>query len=320
MRRILFLLLFALPLFAQREHDSRGTPGAPSSVAEKDIQRANDELSAQHAFDASRTQLRSRRLKDAIHDFKSGDFKSAPLHVTFDQFVSALGQPFVAVHVESEAELPEKATFFGEILNGDGSFFWSCEEVVPLTRAADGTSYYERSFAFPVGNRTATFGLAVKDEARALATVPLFVAKLDKTERRMSRLIVSKQVFPMTAMQKADDPFAFGGIRVVPKGDRLFHKSDALWLFFEAQNPALAGDAPKLTTNVVFEAADGKKLRGLTAGADVIPLKGVPGHFGVGTTVDLTRLAPGPYDVHVSVSDAVANAKYELLEKITVVE
>ncbi|HKR66241.1 MAG TPA: hypothetical protein VJZ00_21100 [Thermoanaerobaculia bacterium] len=322
MRRIALLVLLAFPLFAQHDRDGRGTPSAPNAVDRKAIERANDELAAQRAAEQSRMRLRSRKLKDAIHDFKAGDFKAAPLHVTVGEFVAATGQPFTAVHIETSAELPEQATFFGEIVNDDGSWFWSWEENVTLSRAPDGTSYYERSFAFPPGNRTATFGLAVKDDARAIAVVPLFLAKLDRNARRVSPLIVSKQVFPLATAQKADDPFAFGGLKVVPKADRTFHKSDALWLFFEAQNPALAENesAPKLTTNVTLEGADGKKVRALTAGAEVVALKGVPGHFGVGTTLDLSRFAPGAYNVRVSVSDKIAGETYELLEHITVVE
>lgn len=160
----------------------------------------------------------------------------------------------------------------------------------------------------------------MKGEPVAMASEPLQLRKLEKQTRAISRLLVSKQVFTLDKKQAADDPFSFGGVKVVPKADRKFHKSDEVWIFFEAQNPGVdAAGAPKLTTTVSVE-GNGKVRKGLAGDAQPIALKGVPGHFGIGTTVDVSRLTPGEYLLRVSVEDAIAQQRYDLLEKIAIVE
>lgn len=325
------LLLAALPLFAQRDRDPRGAPGDAHAIGEREIQRANDELVAMRLSEASAAEhpLRSARLKEAIADFQHADYKVAPLHVAFGEFITAKGQYYVAMHFapSSDVAIPAdgKVTFFGALDAGaDASgrgVAWSREEPVVLTKAGDGGWYYERSFPLTPGNRNATFGLAIKDAPVAMASMPMLLNPLQRTTRRVSRLIVSNAVFPLAKPQLADDPFAFGGIKVLPKADRTFHKgSDELWIFFEAQNPQVdASGAPKLTANVTLE-SEGKSLRGLTGAIEPIALKGVQGHFGVGTTVDVSRVPPGDYLLRVAVTDTLANERYELAEKIVLVQ
>lgn len=316
----LAVLLFALPVLAQ------GVLERPP-VGLKEIQRAEDRLAARRALDlaAKERPLRSARLKDAIRDFNAADFPVAPLHVDFGQFVTVKNHPFVAMHFApgGEAKVPEngKVTFFAAMTDEGGRTIWSREEPVELTRDATGARWYARSFPFPAMNATGTFGLAVGDQPIAMAAVPMQLTPLDKDARRLSRLIVSNHVAPMEKMQVADEPFAFGGIKVVPKSDRTFRKSEELWIFYEAQNPAVDGaGAPKLVTKVQLEAGEGKVYRGLVGTAEALPLKGTPGRFGVGTVVDLTRVPPGQYLVRVAVSDALAAAEYELVEKVTILE
>ena len=331
MRKVLAVLLVglaALTVHAQRTRDGRGTPQNPNPVDANEMLRAQDELTAKQFFEASAAEkpLRSVRLKDAVRDFKVNDFPVAPLHVTYGEFVTGTGYYYVAMHFAPppDAKVPAdgKVTFFAEMAGDGGGVLWTREEPVALARTPAGAWYYERSFPFPPGNRVGTFGLAVKDQPLAMASTPMHLSPLEKATRRMSRLIVSKHVFPLDKPQAANDPFSFGGIKVIPNAARAFRRSDELWIFYEAQNPALDGEVPKLTTSVQLEpaSADGKARRYGIVPADPIPLKGVPGHFGVGTTVDISRLAPGEYLLRVGVADAVAMATYELVEKVTIVE
>jgi hypothetical protein len=317
------LLLAALPLYAQRDRDPRGTPGDAHAIGEREIQRTNDELVAKHLSEAAAAErpLRSARLKSAIADFQRADYKVAPLDVAFGEFITANGLYYVAMHFAPAADAPVprdgKVTFFGTLDASHGGVAWSREEPVVLSKAADGGWYYERSLALTPGNRNATFGLAVNDQPIAMASLPMLLNPLQRTTRRVSRLIVSNAVFPLTKPQLADDPFAFGGIKVLPKADHTFRKNaDELWIFFEAQNPQLdASGAPKLTAKVTLE-TEGKSLRGVIGTIEPIALKGVAGHFAVGTTVDVTRVPPGDYLLRVAVTDALANEQYELAEKI----
>jgi hypothetical protein len=310
------LLALACPVLAQV-----GTPIERQPIGAREIERAQDQLAARRDFNATATKLRSARLRDAIRDFQKNDIRVDPLHLTFDEYMTASGHYFVAMHFD--AALPAdvtRATLFGLVDNGSGSEFWSYEQEVTLQRAPDGTAYYEQSFAFPPGNRNATFGFAVKGEPRAMASAPMLLPGIVKGARRVSRLLVSNQVFPLEKPPLADAPFAFGGIKVVPKGDRTFHRADEVWIFFEAQNPGVdSNGVPNLATTVTLE-GNGTTKKGLAGDAQAIPLKGVPGHFGIGATVDVSRLKPGEYTVRVSVADAIAQQQYELVEKIAIVD
>lgn len=331
MRKTLAVLLAglaALTADAQRTRDGRGTPKQPNAIDANEVLRAQDEFTAQRFFEASAAEkpLKSVRLRDAIRDFKVNDLPVAPLHVAYGEFVTGSGYYYVAVHFAppAEAKVPPdgKVTFFAEMTDDGGGVVWTREEPVALTRTPAGAWYFERSFPFPPGKRMGTFGLAVKDQPLAMATTPMQLSPLEKATRRMSRLIVAKHVFPLDKPQAANDPFAFGGIKVIPNAARSFRRSDELWIFYEAQNPALDGSAPKLTTSVQLEpaAADSKGRRFGIVPADPIPLKGVPGHFGVGTTVDISRLTPGEYVLRVGVADAVAATTYELIERVVITD
>jgi hypothetical protein len=312
----LFLVLTAVEAFAQAPATTERQP-----IGAREIERAQDQLAARRDFNATATKLRSARLREAIRDFQKNDYRVDPLHLTFGDYLTASGHYFVAMHFD--AALPAdatKATLFGLVDNGSGSEFWSLEEQVTLQRAPDGTAYHEQSFAFPPGNRNATFGFAVKGEPVAMASAPMLLPGIEKGARRVSRLLVSNQVFPLEKPPLADAPFAFGGIKVVPKGDRTFRRADEVWIFFEAQNPGVdANGTPNLATTVTLE-GNGTTKKGLAGDAKAVPLKGVPGHYGVGATVDVSRLKPGEYTVRVSVADAIAQQQYELMEKIAIVE
>jgi hypothetical protein len=309
------LLLLAAPVSVHAQR----SPPERQPIGRRELERAQDELTARRSREAARLTLRTPRLRDAIHDFQKNDFQVAPLHFVYGDFVTASGDYFVAMHFD--AQLPAdvtKATLFG-IIDDGAKELWSIEEPVTFLRTADGAAYFEKSFWLP-GSGNATFGFAVKGEPVAMASEPLQLRTLDKHARTVSRLLVSKQVFPLEKQQNADDPFAFGGIKVLPKADRTFRKNDEVWIFFEAQNPGVdAAGAPKLTTTVSVE-GNGKVRKGLAGDAQPIALKGVSGHFGIGTTVDVSRLTPGEYLLRVSVEDAIAQQRYDLLEKIAIVE
>lgn len=316
------MLVAAFSVFAQNGETPTRTPGSESAIAGRIVDRARDEFEARHAFEVAAAQkpLRSASLKNAIRDFRANDFNVAPLRVTFGEFITASGSYFVAMHFEpsSDAPIPDdgKVTFFADVTRGIAS--WTREESITLSKTPGGQWYFERSFPFPAGNGEGTFGLAVKNQPIAMESVPMLLTPLSKNTRRMSRLIVSKSVFTLDKQQAPDEPFAFGGIKVIPNAEKTFRRGDELWIFFEAQNPGLDGTAPKLTTNVSLE-GNNKKLKGIASSADPLPLKGVPGHYGVGTTVDMSRATPGDYLLRVSVADAVAGETYELLEKIIIV-
>ncbi len=325
----LFLAFAATPLFAQLPATDETGLGNRAPITGRDMERAADRFAHRKAVDEAFAErpLRSAVLSDAAGDLLLGDYRVTPLDVAYGEFTTASGKYFVAMHFDAPASLvlpkDKKLTFFGMVKDKDLKTVWSFEDEVTLAESKSG-AYFEQSFPFPADNVTGVFGFAVKGQPVAMSVVPMQLTAVPKNMRRVSRLLLSNEVFTLDKPQKPLDPFAFGGIKVVPKGSRAFRKSDELWVFFEAQNPAVAADGiPRLTTRVEIESLspdNPKKVRGTPTPAEALPLKGVPGHFGVGTTVDINRLIAGDYRVRVTVSDTLAPATYELVETIKVVE
>ena len=116
----------------------------------------------------------------------------------------------------------------------------------PATLAASKDDFFvDKSLTLPAGKHRGIFGLAAERQgrrARRRADMEL-AGTLDKDATAISQLILSNNIYPLTEAQKADDPFAFGGVKVVPKADRAFRPSDELWYFFELRNPGLAEPA-----------------------------------------------------------------------------
>ena len=186
----------------------------------------------------------------------------------------------------------------------------------------------------PAGKHKGVFGIAANGKPISMVSTDMNLAgSIDKDAPGISSLILSNNVYPLPTAQKPTDPFAFGGIKVVPKGDRTFHPSDELWYFFELRNPGLnEQNVPSITVKLEMTGkanpttdAKGKEVPGkdveMTApprSVDAQELKGVPGHFGVGSSIPLATVAPGNYTLKVKVTDQVKKVSYTLSENFKV--
>ncbi len=147
---------------------------------------------------------------------------------------------------------------------------------------------------------------------------------LDKGAAGISSLILSNNIYPLPKPQLPTDPYAFGGIKVVPKADRTFTKADELWYFFELRNPGVdSAQKPhiQVAAEVDGKAKDGKpvKMRSPAQETDAQPLQGVPGHFAIGTALALTDFKAGDYTIKLKVTDTITKQSYELSEAFKVI-
>lgn len=281
--------------------------------------RARDEIRAMEAMEASRRALRTAKFRDVLHDPET---KAETLPLVLDRFITAGGVIFEAVQVGLPAPRVRpgtKVTFFGEIKDRDGKVITDFEEPVRVLESK-GDLFVERSIFLPVAKANAAFGIANGNDVVGIARVVIDDEELTPASSTLSRLIVSNNIYNLDVIQGPFDPFAFGGTRVVPKPNRAFHRSDEMWLFAEIRNPATADDGkPRLVIQVAIEEG-GKTVATTKMAADASPLKGVAGHFGLGTTVDLTALRPGNYAVRMIVTDQIAHRSFERSETIFVTD
>lgn len=295
-------------LYAMMENVARsyivGTAPAPAAVA------------------AAPREFKDPALREAV--------KGAPspnLFVSIGEFITPDGEDFVPVQLylpASAGDAGAPVTFFGTVTKGDETVALF-EEPATLT-AANGAAVVARSLMLAPGEYRGTFGIAREGKPPVVVSAPVVVSGLDKDAPAASALILSNDVHPLKEAQSPTDPYAFGGLRVVPKGDGTFRRSDELWYFFELRNPALdaASNAPKLSVklSVTGKTAEGAPVN-MMAPPEETPaqeLKGVPGHWAVGQAMPLETFKPGDYKLAVKVTDVTAKRSYELSREFRIVE
>jgi GWxTD domain-containing protein len=259
-------------------------------------------------------------------------------YLTWGEYVTSYGEYFVPVglYVPKASGISGDVTFFGVVEDATGQGVLAFEQPVTLVATKD-DFYIDKSLALPAGKHRGVFGLAQNGKVVALVSTDMELAgTLDKDAAGISQLLLSNNIYPLTDSQKANDPYAFGGVRVVPKADKTFRSSDELWYFFELRNPGLAdptavpvdGTAPvqmpKIQVKLDVEGTDttGKKVK-MSAPpreAEAIAMKGVPGHYGVGNAIPLATFKPGDYNFSVKVIDTIRKTSYTLTDKFKVVQ
>jgi GWxTD domain-containing protein len=285
------------------------------------------------------TELTTESLKNAINELKNARKSTAGKNasVFWGEYVTAEGEYFVPVQLyvpkTAGVNASTNYTFFGLVQDESGKNVVAFEEPATLVASKD-DFFVDRSLSgLPAGKGRGYFGIAENGTPVSVVAVDMNLAgRIDQTATAASQLILSNNVYPLSAAQKANDPYSFGGLKVVPKGDRTFRQADELWWFLEMRNPGVpeaAADAtapalPKVQVKIDVEGTDttGKKIKFTAPPREVeaIEIKGVPGHYGLGNAVPLSSFKPGDYTFSVKVIDTVKKSNYTLTEKFKVTE
>jgi hypothetical protein len=301
--------VFSLLLLAQS-----GPNRTPNGGAYAD--RLKDNIRAQQMYEAAGKGVLTPRQREAIAKYEPS---SGDLLATWGDFITAQGEPFVALQLAGASlTAGEKITLFGVVVDEGGKTISTYNEPA-VVAASKSDLYVERSLISVPRKGIGTFGLARRNDIVAMTRVVFEPEELAPAAPGISRLIVSGDVHVLEAAQRPLDPFAFGGTKVVPKPGAAFRKTDEVWLFTELRNPSLGGDGvPHVITRVDVDGP--ARIAGKPVPAEATPLKGVPGHYGIGNTVDVAPLAPGRYRVRVTIMDAVAKQSFQRETTLTIVE
>jgi GWxTD domain-containing protein len=294
------------------------------------------------------TELTTESLKAAVAEMKA-DAKNPYANkafATWGEYVTSEGEYFVPVqlYVPQSAGLDANRdlTFFGVVQDETGRNVLAFEDPVKLTASKE-DFFVDRSLTgIPAGKYRGVFGLAENGKPLSLVSSDMTLAgTLDKDATSVSPLILSNNVYALPQAQRADDPNSFGGLKVVPKGDRAFRTSDDLWYFVELRNPGLpeapvstdatapaaaaSPVAPKIQVKIDVDGVEtvgGRKVKRPAPPREIeaVEIKGVPGHYGIGNAIPLTSFKPGEYTFTVKVIDTIKKTSYNLKENFTVVE
>jgi hypothetical protein len=217
-------------------------------------------------------------------------------------------------------------TFFGAIDREEGGErVASFEEPAKVEASKEGV-FCARTLTLEPGRYVGTFGLARDGKPVAVVSKAIVLSGLDHTAPSVSGLILTDNIYPLSEPQQPTDPFAFGGLKVVPKGDATFSRAGDVGYFFEVRNPAVdpATNQPKMTMRITFSGttAEGKnvKIIGPVDQAPLQALNGVPGHWIVGQAMPLATFKPGSYTLALKVTDATSGASYDIQESFRIVE
>ena len=272
--------------------------------------------------------FKTESLKTAVQEFrnvKTSPYK--PVSVYYTEMVSPAGDYFVPVqlYIPKSAELTAEAmtTFFGVVEDAQGTQVAVFEEPAKLSASA-GDLYFDKSLTLKPGKYTATLGLAGADgKPVVMASTPMELKEMSKDTSGISRLIVATDVHQMETAAPAGAPYAFGRVKIVPKGDRTITNKDEMTYFVELVNPGIdeATNMPKVQVklDLVQTADKGKQPRTISAplsDATPLPLSGSvgPGQYAIMASIPLGEmknpLPPGDYTLRLKVFDQVKKESY----------
>lgn len=269
-------------------------------------------------------------LRTAVDEFVAAPKSpyEKQVFVTWGEFVTSEGEYFVPVSLYVPAAAGLKAegsyTFFGSVEDESGKTVAVIEEPAKLT-ASKNDFFVDKSLKLPAGKFRGVFGLAENGKPIAAAKSEMSLAgTLDKNAPGVSSLIVSDNIYALPAAQLPNDPFAFGGIKVVPKANKTFGADAEIWYFFEIRNPGLTeANIPNVQMKVDVETTDAQgkthKMSAPPREVDAIELKGVPGHFGIGNSLPPNTFQPGFYTIKVKATDTVRKTSWNLQDTFTIV-
>ena len=284
------------------------------------------------------TELTSAELKNAVAEFKKSGTSAHPVFASTGEYVTSEGVTYapVLLYIPKASAPAGEATFFGVVEDASGKSVLAFEHPAVKLNATRDDFFVDKSLTLPAGKYRGYFGIAEAGKPASIVAADMELAgQLDKDAPAASQLILANNVYALSEAQFATDPYAFGGLKVIPKADKVFHKADELWYFIELRNPGLGEAAatadgttparePKLQVklDVTGVGADGKTTKMSAPPMEIaaVPIKGVPNHYGVGNSIPLATFKPGDYTFTAKVIDTVSKTSYTVTDKFKVVE
>ena len=267
------------------------------------------------------TTFRNPEVKAAYEQFRAGDKTSVGnANLTWGEFVSSEGDRFVSAQLYapfgSGLNPGQKVDFFSVLENKAGEIV-DVRETDATMVAAGQDAYVDKSIPVEPGTYTATFGIAADGKVVAVSRTPMTIEGIDPKGSGISPLLIASSVTPLKTEWRPTDPFTFGGLKVVPKGDAVFSPSGDLWYFVELRNPGVTdAGTPNIRVQVDIKgktAAGGPvQMRLPMKDANLAKLIGETTRYGLGLAIPLEGFKPGEYNLKVHVVDVVLGKDYSL--------
>lgn len=274
--------------------------------------------------------IKTPALEAAIVEAKSGKGNNHGAALAYAELVSPSGEAYVPVVVYVPAAAGVAAdgadTIFGAVEDASGTRVLMFEEPAKLT-ASRIDFFVDKTLPLQPGKYTAIVGLAKGGQSVLVTTGPIEVAGPSKETVGTSRLILSDNVYELGTAEPPKAPFAFGKLKIVPKGTLVFKNSDELNYFVEVNNPGIdaATNMPKMQYKLDLTGGPDKKtISAPLTDAAPLPLTGAPGpgHFAIISAIPLSEvkpaLKPGDYTLKMKIVDTVSKQSYTVEQSFKV--
>jgi GWxTD domain-containing protein len=267
---------------------------------------------------AHSTTFKDLLLETAYKQFRSGEKTTiGASNLTWAEFVTPAGEHFISAQLYVPAGggivAGQKVNFFSIMENAAGEIVDVDE--TPATMTASGAdAYVDKSLPLRPGSYTATFGLTANEHVLTATRVPMTVENLDPAAPAISPLFLSNDVYVTKTAYAPMDPFTFGTLKVIPKGDSIFTPKGDLWYFVELRNPGVTVDGqPRIRVKIDIDGTTPKGPAQMKFPLeDTKATKLTNNRYALGLAIPLEGFIPGEYTIKVHVVDTVLGKNYDL--------
>jgi len=244
------------------------------------------------------------------------------VNALFAEFVSPGGESYIPLQIYVPASAGIGAdgadTIFGVVEDANGKRIAVFEEPAKLT-ASKSDFFADKTVLVPAaGKYTAVVGLAKGGAPVAVTTVPIEATTPAAEAVGVSKLILSDNIYELATAEPVKAPFAFGKLKIVPKGSLSFANNADLGYFVEVNNPGIdtASNLPKLQYKLDLVGPDKKTISAPLTDVQALPLSGSagPGHYAIVSTIPLGEMKPllkaGDYTLKMKIVDTVTKQSY----------
>ena len=262
--------------------------------------------------DAGIPRARTTTFKDLLLEaaYKKSP-SGGPGNLTWGQFVTPAGEQFVSAQLfvpsGSDIAAGQKVNFFSVVENSAGTIV-DVDEMAATLIASPSGAYVEKSLSLDPGSYTVTLGLFDSGRVLTSTRVPMNIEKLDPAAPGISPLLLSADVHPLNGAVGPTDPFTFGNLKVVPKGDALFTPQGDLWYFVELRNP---GPKIRVTIDIEGQTTKGRAAMKFPA-EEKKPTKLSDTRYALGMAIPLEGFIPGDYTIKVHIEDEALGKNYDV--------
>lgn len=308
---------------AARDHAIAAMISRPDIQTVADLKKPQQPLVAAPPPPPPPPVVKTAAFSAAVDSAKSGKTTNGVV-ITSAEFVSPSGDYYapVMLYLPKSSGITADAadTFFYAVDDANGKRVAAGEEPVKLV-ATRGDFYVDRSINVPAaGKYTVTMGLGKAGAPVAVASSALDFNPIGKDASGTSKLILSDNIYELTEAAPEKAPFAFGKLKIVPKGDALFTNKDDLNYFVEINNPGIdtATNMPKLQMGIDLISKGQTVSRLPLSEAMVGPLSGKPGpgHYALSDAIPLSKMSKplpaGDYTMKMKIVDTVTKQSYTL--------